>query len=162
MTVKNCEIDKIDLQILSILLQDAKIPYTKIGEMLYVSPGTVHVRMKKLVESGIIKKHQISIDHTLLGYDITAFIGIFLKENSLYDTVVEGLRHIQEVVEVNYTTGGYSMFVKLICRDTNHLKAVLHDKLQTIKGIQRTETFISLEQSINRPLLLSDEKIELH
>ncbi len=162
MTVKNCEIDKIDLQILSILLQDAKIPYTKIGEMLYVSPGTVHVRMKKLVESGIIKKHQISIDHTLLGYDITAFIGIFLKENSLYDTVVEGLRHIQEVVEVNYTTGGYSMFVKLICRDTNHLKAVLHDKLQTIKGIQRTETFISLEQSINRPLLLSDEKIDLH
>lgn len=152
MAVPNCEIDKTDLQILSILLQDAKVPYTKIGEMLFVSPGTVHVRMKKMLDGGIIKKYQISIDHSLLGYDVTAFIGIFLKENSLYDMVLENLRNIPEVVEVNYTTGGYSMFVKLICRDTNHLKEVLHDKLQTIKGIQRTETFISLEESINRPL----------
>jgi Lrp/AsnC family transcriptional regulator for asnA, asnC and gidA len=156
---KNYDIDNLDLQILSILMEDAKVPYTKIGEVLFVSPGTVHVRMKKMEQMGIIKRHQLVVNHEKLGYDITAFLGIYLQKSSLYDEVVRELQNIKELVNINYTTGNYSMFVKLICRDTNHLKEVLHDKIQSINGIQRTETFISLEESANRPIKLLDEEI---
>lgn len=161
MEQKNYDIDNLDLQILSILMDDAKIPYTKIGELLHVSPGTVHVRMRKMENMGIVKRHQLVVNHEHLGYDVTAFLGIYLQQSSLYDTVAEALKKIPEVIELNYTTGTYSMFVKIICKDTNHLKEVLHDKVQPIKGIQRTETFISLEETINRPIKLIKEAIEI-
>lgn len=156
MDSRNYEIDKLDLQILSILMEDAKVPYTKIGETLFVSPGTVHVRMKKMEQMGIVKRHQLIANYSKLGYDISAFLGIYLHSSSLYDNVVSELKTINEIVGLHYTTGMYSMFAKIICRDTNHLKEVLHDKIQTINGIQRTETFISLEESINRPIKLID------
>ena len=158
---KNYEIDKLDLQILSILMEDAKIPYTRIGEMLFVSPGTVHVRMKKMEQLGIVKKHRLEVDYGSLGYDITAFLGIYLNKSSLYDEVVENLTQITEVTGFHYTTGVYSIFAKIVCRDTKHLKEVLHDKIQKIDGIQRTETFISLEEGVNRPIKLIDDSTDL-
>lgn len=106
---------------------------------------------------GLIKGSQVNIEPEMLGYGLTAFIGIFLNKSSMYDSVVDALKAIPEVVGCNYTTGTYSMFVKILCRDTNHLKKVLHDKLQYIEGINRTETLISLEESINRPLQLLTE-----
>lgn len=153
MSVKQ-ELDKLDLQILSVLVEDAKVPYAKIGELLYVSAGTVHLRIKKMEQIGVIKNYRIVINHELLGYGVTAFIGIYLQTSSLYDEVAHQLKQISEVVGLNYTTGGYSMFLKIICTDTNHLKQVLHDKIQVIHGIQRTETFISLDENINRPIQL--------
>ncbi|CAN5360838.1 Lrp/AsnC ligand binding domain-containing protein [soil metagenome] len=158
MVTQNLEIDKLDLEILSLLMNDAQIPYTEIAKKVFVSGGTVHVRVKKLTDLGIIKGSQINIEPERLGYGLTAFIGIFLNKSSMYDSVVSGLKNIPEVVGCNYTTGTYSMFVKILCRDTNHLKQVLHDKLQQIEGINRTETLISLEESINRPLLLLRQK----
>lgn len=157
MNSKIYDLDNTDLQLLSILMADATIPYTEIGKKLFVSASTVHVRIKKMETMGIIRNQQLVINADKLGYDITAFIGIYLEKSSLYDQVLEGLKQVREVVEVNYTTGVYSMFVKLVCRDTNHLKEILHDKMQKINGIQRTETFISLEQSINRPISLLDK-----
>lgn len=154
MKAKNYELDNIDFQLLSILMADATVPYTEIGKTLFVSASTVHVRIKKLEEMGIIRNQQLVVNANKLGYDVTAFIGIYLEKSSLYDQVLEGLRGVREVVEVNYTTGVYGMFVKLVCRDTNHLKEILHDQLQKINGIQRTETFISLEESISRPIRL--------
>ena len=151
------QLDKIDLKIVSILMQDAKKPYTEIANMIHVSGGTVHVRMKKLEKMGIVVGSQLTIDYTKLGYDVTAFLGIYLDKSSLYDQVAEAMRDIPEIVAAHYTTGNYSIFAKIVCRDTNHLRDVLHDKLQKISGIQRTETFISLEESINRPLRLDDE-----
>jgi len=151
----NSEIDKTDLQILSSLLNDASIPYTDIAKKLGVSGGTIHVRMKKMQQLGIVKGSQLTIDYSKLGYDITAFIGIYLEKSSFYDQAAKGLLSIPEVVNLHYTTGNYSMFVKIICKDTEHLRLVLHDALQKVPGIQRTETFISLEETINRniPLL---------
>ncbi len=154
----NFEIDKLDMEILSILMEDAQIPYTEIAKKVFVSGGTVHVRVKKLTDMGIIKGSQVNIDPEKLGYGLTAFIGIFLNKSSMYDTVVKALKEIPEVVGCNYTTGAYGMFVKILCRDTNHLRQVLHDKLQHIDGINRTETLISLEESINRPLRLVEQK----
>ncbi len=147
------EIDNTDLKILSLLLEDATMAYTEVAQKVFVSPGTVHVRMKKMQQLGIVKGSQLIIDYAKIGYDITAFIGIFLKESSLYDKVVSELKNVPEILSMNYTTGNYSIFTKLICRDTQHLMALLHDKIQKIEGIERTETMISLQESANRPLL---------
>jgi Lrp/AsnC family transcriptional regulator for asnA, asnC and gidA len=153
-STENFQIDNVDKQIISLLMQDAMMPYTEIAKKLFVSSGTVHVRMRKMQEMGVIKRAELVIDPTALGYDITAFLGIYLQKSSLYNQVVKALQKIPEVIECNYTTGNYSMFAKIVCRDTAHLKEVLSDKIQGINGIERTETFISLEESFNRSLSL--------
>lgn len=152
---KNYETDNTDLRILEILRDDAKKPYTEVARRVNVSQGTVHVRMTKLEEAGIVEKTTLKLNYARLGYDITAFIGIFLEKSALYDKVVAKLKEIQEITSIHYTTGNYSMFVKIHCRDTNHLKEVLHDKMQQVDGIERTETMISLEESLDRNLNLS-------
>ncbi len=152
---KNYEIDNTDLKILEILRDDAKKPFTEVARRVNVSQGTVHVRMTKLEEAGIVEKTTLKLNYARLGYDITAFIGIFLEKSALYDKVVSRLKEIQEITSIHYTTGNYSMFVKIHCRDTNHLKEVLHDKMQQVDGIERTETMISLEESLDRNLNLS-------
>jgi Lrp/AsnC family transcriptional regulator, regulator for asnA, asnC and gidA len=156
--IKAPEIDEVDKQILSILMKDAKTPYTDIARNIHVSGGTVHVRMRKMEDLGIVTGSNLAIDYAKLGYDISAFLGIYLDKSSLYDEVAERLKNIPEVVAAHYTTGLYSIFIKIICRDTAHLKTVLHDKIQKIAGIQRTETFISLQESINRPIDIGTEE----
>jgi Lrp/AsnC family transcriptional regulator for asnA, asnC and gidA len=143
-------LDKLDLQIISEMMEDAQISYADLGKKLFVSGGTIHVRIKKLQEHGIVKGTKLNVDLKALGYDITAFVGIFLEKSSLYDTVAKDLRNIPEIVRLNYTTGNYSMFIEVVCKDINQLRFVLHDALQKIKGIERTETFISLDESFNR------------
>ncbi|MEO1261062.1 MAG: Lrp/AsnC ligand binding domain-containing protein [Bacteroidota bacterium] len=145
-------IDRLDRQILSELMHDAEQAYTELAKKLFVSGGTVHVRMKKLRDLGLVKGATLTVDHDKLGYDICAFLGIYLDKGSMFDDVAEDLKKIPEVVEAFYTTGLYNIFIKIYCRDTNHLKNVLHDKIQKIPGIQRTETMIALEESINRPV----------
>jgi Lrp/AsnC family transcriptional regulator for asnA, asnC and gidA len=132
-----------------------KSPSLKSPVGLMFHKGTVHVRMTKLEEAGIVEKTTLKLNYGRLGYDITAFIGIFLEKSALYDKVVAKLKEIQEITSIHYTTGNYSMFVKIHCRDTNHLKEVLHDKMQQVDGIERTETMISLEESLDRNLNLS-------
>ncbi|MEO9966415.1 MAG: Lrp/AsnC ligand binding domain-containing protein [Reichenbachiella sp.] len=151
---KNYEIDEVDLKILSHLMLDAKTPYTEIAKKVYVSGGTVHVRMKKMEELGVVKGTTLQLDYSKLGFDVTCFLGIYLQKSSLYDTVVEKLREIPEIVKIHYTTGNYNIFIKIHCRDTNHLREVLHDKIQKVEGIDRTETFISLDESMSRPIQL--------
>jgi Lrp/AsnC family transcriptional regulator for asnA, asnC and gidA len=158
MTEKNLEIDNTDLKILSLLMQDANMAYTEIGKRIFVSGGTVHVRMNKLKQMGIVRGSQLVIDHAKLGWDISAFLGIYLDKSSLYEEVSRQLELIPEVVNVHYTTGIYSIFAKIVCRDTQHLREVLHDKIQKVSGIQRTETFISLEESVNRPIPFGETK----
>ena len=152
---ENLKIDNVDLKILEILMQDAKKPYTEVAKKAFVSGGTVHVRMSKMEEAGIVEKTTLKVNYAKLGYDITAFIGIFLQKSALYEQVMTALKTIPEVVSIHYTTGNYSMFVKIHCKDTNHLKVVLHDKIQQIEGIEHTETMISLEESLDRSLNLT-------
>ena len=120
------EIDKLDKQILAILMENAKRAYTDIAQELYVSGGTIHVRMKKLEDAGIVKSYNLTVDYSKLGYDISAFLGIYLDKSSLYDDVAEYLKEIPEIVGSHYTTGLYNIFAKIICRYTNHLREVLH------------------------------------
>src|SRR5688572_26264462 len=143
-------LDKLDLQIIQHMMENAEISYADLGKKLFVSGGTIHVRIKKLQDAGVVKGTRLKADLKQLGYDVIAFIGIYLKESSLYDSVAKELQKIPEIVRLNYTTGNYSMFAEIACRDIVQLKNVLHDELQKIKGIERTETFISLEESFNR------------
>ena len=152
---KNYEIDNVDLKILALLTEDAKMPYTEVAKKVFVSGGTVHVRMRKMEEMGIVRGTTLKMDYSKMGYDITAFLGIYLEKSSLYDQVIKKLVLISEVVKVHYTTGNYNIFVKLHCKDTKHLKDVLHDKIQQIEGIERTETMISLEESLDRHIHFS-------
>jgi Lrp/AsnC family transcriptional regulator for asnA, asnC and gidA len=143
-------LDKLDLQIIHEMMEDAGVSYADLGKKLFVSGGTIHVRIKKLQEMGIVKGTRLNVDLKMLGYDITAFVGIYLEKSSLYDMVAEDLKKIPEIIRINYTTGNYSMFLEVVARDINQLRYVLHDQLQKIKGIERTETLISLSESLNR------------
>src|SRR5690606_11217269 len=152
---QNLDLDNLDIQILSILMNDASIPYTEIAKKLIVSGGTIHVRMKKMEELGIIKGSNLIINPQKVGFDITAFLGIYHEKSSQDNKAVEQLKQVKEVVELHSCTGRYSMFAKSISRDTAHLRKVLIEDIQAVKGIQRTETIISLEESIKRQISLT-------
>lgn len=149
---RTLEIDQTDLAILRIMMENADLSYAEIGKRVFVSGGTVHVRVSKMKQMGIIRGTKLDIDVSKLGWDITSYLGIYLDKSSLYDAVAEQLAEIPEVINLHYTTGQYSIFARIQCRDTRHLREVLHDKIQKVKGIQRTETIISLEESLNRPV----------
>jgi len=148
------ELDQLDRSILKILLNDANTPYTDVARELEVSSGTIHVRMKRMAEIGVVQGARLIVSPNMLGFDICAFVGIYLEKGTAYRSAVEAMREIEEVVELHYTTGNYGMFAKLICRDTQHLREVLNEQIQLIPGVQRTETFISLDQSIHREVAL--------
>ncbi len=149
-------LDKLDHQIIYEMMESSEISYAELGKKLFVSGGTIHVRIKKLQELGIVKGTRLNVDLKMLGYDVIAFIGIYLEKSSLYDTVVKDLENIPEITRLNYTTGNYSMFAEVVCKDISQLRYVLHDQLQKIKGIERTETFISLQESFNRNVVVTN------
>lgn len=147
---ENYQIDNVDKKIISLLMKDAMMPYTEIGHRVLMSSGTVHVRMTNLKKRGIVQGTSLLLDNTKLGYDLTAFVGVYLQKGSIYDKVIKRLEKIPEIVEAHYTTGVYSIFMKLVCKNTEHLREVLNVKVQSVEGIDRTETIISLEESIKR------------
>jgi len=149
------DFDKLDRQIIGEMSKDASVSYKVLGKKLFVSPGTIHVRMKKLLRLGVLSSSSYQVNLKKVGYDITAFIGIYLEKSSLYAMVAKDLKKIPEIVRLNYTTGNYSMFAEIICRDVEHLRTVLYDKLQHVKGIERTETLISLDESFKRSAEIS-------
>lgn len=146
--------DKLDLQIIQEMMVDADISYAELGKKLFVSAGTIHVRVKKLEEAKVFTGKRISVDLQKLGYDVIAFIGIYLEKSSLYDAVAKELQKIPQIVRLNYTTGNYSMFAEIVCKDIQDMRHVLHDELQKVKGIERTETIISLEESFKRQIAI--------
>ncbi len=153
-TISDFKIDKVDLEILSILMKDAFTSYTDIAKKILVSGGTIHVRMRQMEKAGIVKGTTVVVDPAKLGFDLTAYIGVFLQKGSIYNKVISKLKQVPEVVEAHYTTGTYAIFLKVICRNTQHLREVLNNDIQAIEGIERTDTILSLEESINRPISL--------
>lgn len=154
MDVNINDLDDLDYQILDILIKDSRTPYLEIARKCHVSGGTIHVRMNKMDEMGLIKGTKLIIDNAKLGYDVCCFVGIYLDKAAYYPHVLEKLKEITEIVELHYTTGAYSIFVKVICRSISALQDLLINKLQPIDGVQRTDTFISLSQPIERNIVL--------
>lgn len=147
-------LDELDLQILDILIKDARTPYLEIARVCHVSGGTIHVRMKKMEDLGIIKGTKVVLDMPKLGYDVCSFVGVHLDKSSSFDEVVKELAKINEIVELHYTTGDYSIFTKVICKNISHLQDLLLNNINMIPGIQKTDTFISLSQPLYRNIKL--------
>lgn len=143
-------IDELDKKILSLITKNARIPFLEVARECNVSGAAVHQRVQRLVNLGVITGSQFNVDPQKLGYTTCVFIGIFLEEASLFEKVVGQIEEIPEVLECHYTTGDYAIFIKLIAHDNNHLKDILNKKIQAIKGIERTDTFISLEERFSR------------
>ena len=146
--MKKIKLDEIDHQILDILIDNARIPFTDISKKLLVSAGTVHVRVKKMEEAGIIKGSSLNLDYVKLGYSFIAYIGIFLENTKKINKVIEDIREIPFVTVAHITTGKFNIFCKVRAHDTKHAKDIIF-MIDDIDGVSRTETMISLEESIN-------------
>ena len=150
----NYQIDNIDLKILNVLSKNAKMPYTEVAKKVFVSGGTVHVRMRKLEKMGVVRGTKLDIDYDKLGYNISSYMGIYLEKSFLYQETVKSLKKIPEIVEIHAITGQYTIFIKIICKDTSHFRNFL-DTVHKVKGITRTETFMSFEETILDGLALN-------
>lgn len=149
-------LDHLDKKILRMVAEDARVPFLEVARECNVSGAAIHQRIQKLSSLGILKGSQFIIDPEKIGYETCAYIGLYLKDPSKFDEVVEELRHIPEVVECHYTTGGFDMFIKIYTRNNHHLLTLIHDKLQPL-GLSRSETIISFNAVIERPLSILDQ-----
>jgi Lrp/AsnC family transcriptional regulator for asnA, asnC and gidA len=147
-------IDGTDKVILKTLMQDARKPILAISKITSISGAAVHQRIKKLEKARVISGSQIIINPKILGFKTVAFIGIYLDKAMRNPEAVNQLKNIPEVIECHYTTGNWSIFVKLLCKDNEHLMELLNKKIQSVEGVSRTETFISLQQQLNRQITL--------
>ena len=143
-------VDGIDKIIIKKLLQDARTPIQVIASVAGISGAAVHQRLKKLERANVISGSQIILNPKILGFKTVAFIGVYLDKAIRNPEAVKQLKNIPEVIECHYTTGNWSIFAKLLCRDNEHLMELLNKNIQSVEGVSRTETFISLEEQINR------------
>ena len=149
---ENVRLDGIDKTILNFLMEDAKKPILEIAKKIGITGAAVHQRLRKLEKSGLIEGSRMMLDARLLGYKTMAFVGIYLDKAVSNPQAVKKLSEIPEVIECHYTTGNWSIFLKILCKDNEHLMQVLNKDIQAIDGVSRTETFISLNQQINRQI----------
>lgn len=151
----NYEIDSLDIKILNYLRKDARMPFLEIARKLYVSSGTIHQRVEKLKEAKIIVGSEVILDYKKLNYGVTVLLGIHVNNASEIQDVITKLEQLDEVTEAYYTTGNYALFAKILVKDIEHFHEFLVKKLQTIKEIRSTESFISLKQVINKDVPLT-------
>jgi Lrp/AsnC family transcriptional regulator for asnA, asnC and gidA len=149
---KNYQIDSLDRKILSVLVDNAKTPFLEVAKMCNVSGSAIHQRVNKLMQMGVITGSHFSIDPKKLGFQTLAYVGVYLENARMFNEVLAEINEIPEIIQCHYTTGQYSMFVKVYAKDNRHLKTVLSDKLLSIEGVSRTETFMSLEVLIDREI----------
>ena len=146
------KIDSLDKKILSILSKNARIPFKDVAAACGVSRAAIHQRVQRLIEVGVITGSGFDVNPKRLGYTTCTYVGLNLERGSMYKEVVKRLQTIPEIVECHFTTGGYTMLLKLYARDNEQLMELLNSKLQSIPGVVSTETLISLEQSIKREI----------
>ncbi len=149
---QNIHIDGIDKKILRALMQDARTPILEIARNVGISGAAIHQRLRKLEKSKLISGSKFIINPKVLGYTTMAFVGIFLDKAISNPEAVKQLNKIPEVLECHYTTGNWSVFIKILCKDNEHLMQLLNNDIQSINGVSRTETFVSLQQQIDRQI----------
>ena len=142
------KLDDVDHKILDLLIDNSRIPFTDIAKKLLISAGTVHVRVKKMEEFGIIQGSSLALDYKKLGYTFIAYICIFLEKTHLTNFVLDKLKSIPYVTVAHITTGRFNIFCKIRSKNTNHAKEIIF-MIDDVDGVSRTETMISLEESIN-------------
>lgn len=146
------KIDNLDRKILQIIMRNARIPSKDVAAVCGVSRAAIHQRIQRLVDMGVITGSGYTVNPKELGYRTCTYIGVNLERGAMYRNVVPELEKIPEVVECHFTTGQYTMLIKLVARDNEHLMELLNDHIQNIPGVTGTESLISLEESIHRTL----------
>ncbi|MBQ7571016.1 MAG: Lrp/AsnC ligand binding domain-containing protein [Bacteroidaceae bacterium] len=154
------KIDKLDKQILEIISTNARIPFKDVAAECGVSRAAIHQRVQRLIDMKVIVGSGYHVNPGSLGYNTCTFVGIKLERGSMYKTVSEALKAIPEIVECHFTTGPYTMLIKLYARDNAHLMELLNDKIQEIPGVISTETLISLNQSIRKEVPIGAQRQE--
>lgn len=152
------KIDTLDRKILSILSKSARMPFKDVAAQCGVSRAAVHQRVQRLIDDGIILGSSFIINPKSLGYHTCTYVGITLERGNMYKEVAERIHKIPEVVECHFTTGSYTMLIKLYARDNEQLMDLLNNQLQSIPGVVSTETLISLEQTFKRDIAVKDEE----
>ena len=152
------KIDNLDRKILEIIMKNARIPSKDVALECNVSRAAIHQRIQRLIDLDVITGSGYHVDPKVLGFATCTYIGVKLERGSMYRTVVPELEKIPEVVECHFTTGPYTMLIKLYARDNQHLMELLNDKIQNIHGVTATETLISLDQSMNREIPIMYDK----
>ncbi|MDR0687044.1 MAG: Lrp/AsnC ligand binding domain-containing protein [Dysgonamonadaceae bacterium] len=151
------KIDNLDRKILEIITHDARKPFKEVAAACDVSRAAIHQRVQKMIETRVIIGSGYQINPATLGYNTCTYIGVKLERGSMYKNVVPELEKIPEVVECHFTTGPYTMLLKLYARDNEHLTELLNGCIQEIPGVISTETLISLRQSIKREIQIELE-----
>ena len=152
-------LDSLDRKILELIAQDARTPFLEVARACNVSGAAIHQRIQKLVSTGVILGSQFVLNPEKLGYETCAYVGLYLKDPSDFDDVVEKLKEIPEVVECHYTTGGFDMFIKIYALNNHHLLNIIHDKLQPL-GLSRSETIVSFNAVIDRQLPIPTSSVD--
>ena len=142
------KLDEIDHQILDILIENARTPFTDIAKKLLVSAGTIHVRVKKMEDLGIIKGSSLTLDYKMLGYNFIAYVGILIDRSRRTYEIIQELEKKPYVTVAHITTGKYNIFCKIRAKGTEHAREIIFS-IDDVDGVLRTETMISLEESIN-------------
>ena len=154
------KVDELDKKILEMISCNARIPFKEVAEVCGVSRAAVHQRVQHLVDAGVIVGSGFHVDPSCLGYNTCTYVGITLEKGSMYKRVVEEFEKIPEIVECHFTTGPYTMLIKLYAKDNAHLMTLLNDRLQQIDGVVSTETLISLKQSIKKEVPIGAQHAE--
>ena len=144
------KIDSLDKKILGIVMNNARIPSKDVAAECGVSRAAIHQRLQRMQDLGVITGSSYNVNPKALGYRTCTFIGVNLERGAMYRDVVPELEKIPEIVECHFTTGPYTMLIKLFARDNEHLMDLLNNKIQMIHGVTGTETLISLDNSIDR------------
>ncbi len=145
---KPLKLDEIDHKILEILIENTRTPFTDIAKKLHVSAGTIHVRVKKMEQIGLIKGSSLILDYNKLGYTFIAYVGLYVNNSSQIKFIIERIKQIPNVTVAHITTGKFNVFCKIRAKSTTHAKNIIF-KLDEIEGVYRSESMISLEESIN-------------
>lgn len=154
------KIDKLDRKILEVISQNARIPFRDVADQCDVSRAAIHQRVQRMVETNVITGSGYHVNPKVLGFSTSAYIGIKLERGSMYKNAIPEFEKIPEVTECHFTTGPYTLLVKLYARDNEHLMDLLNTKIQEIPGVVATETMISLSQGVKRkvPIILKDDE----
>lgn len=153
-------IDELDKKILSIITQNARIPFKEVADMCGVSRAAIHQRVQRLFDVGVIVGSGYQVNPKMLGYNLCVYIGLTLERGNMYKQVCAELEKIPEVVESQFTLGAYSMIIKLYAHDDKHLMQLLNTQIQAIPGVANTETLTTLDESINRSLPIDHQPWE--
>ena len=146
------KVDELDKKILEVITLNARIPFKDVADVCGVSRAAIHQRVQRLMDIGVIVGSGYHVNPRMLGFRTCTYVGLSLAKGSMYKEVVEELKKIPEIVEAHFTTGNYSVIIKLYARDNEHLMNLLNERIQEIPGVLNNETMISLDQSIKKEI----------